>query len=134
VADNQDPAAATVIRDMLQSWATSVRLRDIDGVVADHDDHIRYFDVPPPVELRGIDTYRASWSDQLFPFLGRSGRFDLAELEIEAGDDVAFAHGIIRCQGAEQPDAFTVRLSVGLRKIDGRWTVLHEHHSEPSTT
>ena len=55
-------------------------------------------------------------------------------MEITAGSDVAFAHALLRCdtpQGlATDPDK-RLRLTIGLRKVDGRWLVTHEHHSFP---
>jgi ketosteroid isomerase-like protein len=58
--------------------------------------------------------------------------FEIDALEVTAGDEVAFAHALLRCSTAEtlqkQPDK-RLRLTVGLRKADGRWTVAHEHHS-----
>jgi ketosteroid isomerase-like protein len=53
-----------------------------------------------------------------------------------AGDDVAFCHGLIRCAGTETRESegeLVVRMTVCYRKIDGQWTVVHEHHSEPAT-
>jgi len=45
---------------------------------------------------------------------------------------VAFAYGLLRCgkpeDFAKDPDN-RLRLTIGLRKVDGRWMVAHEHHS-----
>ena len=55
---------------------------------------------------------------------------------LDAGEDVAFAYGLLRCGGekefAENPDN-RLRLSMGLRRIDGTWLIAHEHHSFPDT-
>jgi len=50
-----------------------------------------------------------------------------------AGVEVAFATGLLECEGTEdgKKAAFTLRLTVGLEKRAGRWTVVHEHHSQP---
>jgi ketosteroid isomerase-like protein len=49
---------------------------------------------------------------------------------------VAFAHGLLRCGGekefAANPDN-RLRLTMGLRKVDGQWMITHEHHSFPAT-
>ena len=51
-----------------------------------------------------------------------------------ASEDVAFAYALLRCGTAEElekdPDN-RLRLTIGLRKEDGRWVVAHEHHSFP---
>jgi ketosteroid isomerase-like protein len=72
----------------------------MDGILAHHAPDIVVFDVPPPVQSQGIDAYRTSW-EQFFPWFGNSGVFELSELHITAGGDVAFCHGLIRCSGTE---------------------------------
>ena len=51
-----------------------------------------------------------------------------------AGEDVAYAHALLRCgtpqELSEKPEN-RLRLTLGLRKADGRWVVAHEHHSFP---
>ena len=57
------------------------------------------------------------------------------ELEVTAGDDVAFVHGLtaLRATPAGAPGAFELwtRTTVGLRRIDDRWRVTHYHESTP---
>ena len=49
------------IRELIETWAKSVRAKDIDGTMAHHAPDILLFDVPPPVQSRGVDEYRKSW-------------------------------------------------------------------------
>jgi ketosteroid isomerase-like protein len=60
---------------------------------------------------------------------------DVDELSVTAGADVAFCHALIYCANAA-PDGLNwklaVRVTIGLRKIDGRSIVVHEHHSVPT--
>jgi uncharacterized protein (TIGR02246 family) len=124
------------IRELIETWAKSVRAKDIDGIIANHAPDILLFDVPPPVQSQGINEYRKSW-EQFFPWFGDSRIFEISELSITAGDDVAFCHGLIRCAGTETSGdkvTLVVRLTVCYCKIDGQWTVTHEHHSEPSAS
>ena len=37
--------------------------------------------------------------------------------------------GISHCAGASSTSDLTIRLTIGLQKIDGQWTVVREHHS-----
>jgi ketosteroid isomerase-like protein len=76
-----------------------------------------------------MEEYKESWRD-FIAWLGDSGKFEVSELEVTNGADVAFCHGIIHCAGAASTSGLTIRLTIGLRKIDGQWTVIHEHHSE----
>jgi hypothetical protein len=54
-----------------------------------------------------------------------------SELNVTAGEDVAFASCLVHCEGTSAGD-LDLRLTVGLRKIDSEWTVIHEHHSVPT--
>ena len=119
---------------LIERWAAAVRVGDLDGVLADHADDIVMFDVPPPNEVRGIDAYRETWP-RFFEWLRSGAEFELESLDVTAGEDVAFATALLRCGTDEdlkkQPDD-RLRLTVGLRKEDGRWVVAHEHHSFPA--
>ncbi|HEY2692553.1 MAG TPA: SgcJ/EcaC family oxidoreductase [Streptosporangiaceae bacterium] len=129
--DDQDQ-----IRALIEQWAAAVHRGDLDGVLAHHSADIVMFDVPPPNEgVRGIAAYRETWP----PFFGwqASGAvFEIVSLDITAGDDVAFAYALLRCDTpdglARNPDN-RLRLTLGLRKQDGHWVVTHEHHSFPDT-
>ena len=123
----------TALKGILKSWASSVRRKEIDGVLANHAKDILMFDVVPPLQLKGIEAYKASWVDLFFPWYGEDGKFELSELNFSAGDSVAFATGLIQCAGYENNRRveYTIRLTVCFEKRNGQWTVVHEHHSEP---
>jgi ketosteroid isomerase-like protein len=123
-----------IIRTLITEWARAVHAGDIDGVLADHSDEIVMFDVPPPAAgVRGIDAYRETWPP-FFEWQAGGASFDILSLEITAGRDVAFANALLRCgtekELREDPENH-LRLTVGLRKKNGRWIVEHEHHSFP---
>jgi len=121
------------VRDMIERWAAGVRARDVDAVLSRHAPELLMFDVVGPVRLQGLDAYRRTWLDQFFPWHGGTGRFELVDLKVSAGADVAFATALLECAGTEdgQEVAFTLRLTIGLEKRNGGWIVLHEHHSQP---
>lgn len=124
----------TTIRKLIEDWAAAVRRKDMAAILRDHAADIVMFDVPPPFESRGIAAYEASW-DLFFRWAGTPVMFDLRRLEIVAGAEVAFAVALMRCNGGEPGSPageLDFRLTVGLRKVDGRWTIVHEHHSIPA--
>jgi len=102
-------------------------------VLSRHSQDVLVFDVIGPVRLQGLNEYRKTWLEQFFPWHGGTGRFELVDLKVSAGTDVAFATALLECAGTEDEKtvAFTLRLTVGLEKRDGQWTVVHEHHSQP---
>jgi uncharacterized protein (TIGR02246 family) len=123
------------IESLIRRWAKAVHSGDLDGVLIDHASDIVMFDVPPPEGgVRGIDAYRETWPP-FFEWQRRGASFEIISIEVSAGDDVAFAHALLRCGTQEElqedPDN-RLRLSIGLRKERGRWVVAHEHHSFPN--
>ena len=121
------------VRDVIERWAAGVRARDIDAVLIRHAPELLMFDVVGPVRLHGLDAYRRTWVEQYFPWHGGTGRFELVDLKVSAGADVAFATALLECGGTEDGKkvAFTLRLTIGLEKRNGEWIVIHEHHSQP---
>ena len=124
------------IRDLIQRWAAAIHTGDLPAVLADHASEIVMFDVPPPHQgVRGIDAYRDTWPG-FFEWQAAGAIFEIESLEVTTGADVAFAFALLRCGTTADfaRDAeFRLRLTVGLRKIDDRWTVTHEHHSFAET-
>ena len=130
----EQPASEAAIRALIERWAKAVQARDIDGVLADHSEDIRMFDVPPPNEVRGIEAYRQTWPP-FFEWLKRGAVFEIVSLDVTAGNEVAFATALLRCgteEGLRNDPDTRLRLTVGLRKEAGRWFVSHEHHSFPA--
>jgi ketosteroid isomerase-like protein len=93
------------------------------------------FDVPPPLQSKGIEAYEKTW-DQFFSWAREPVVFDIKEMSITAGSEVAFVAALMRCAGTEtngENIELDFRLTIGLRKIDDAWIVTHEHHSIPAT-
>jgi uncharacterized protein (TIGR02246 family) len=121
------------IRALIERWATAVHAGDIDAVLENHTEDIVMFDVPPPNEVRGKAAYRDTWPP-FFKWQKQGAAFEIVSLDVVAGTDVAFAHALLRCGTIEElqknPDN-RLRLTIGLRRMNGRWAVAHEHHSFP---
>jgi uncharacterized protein (TIGR02246 family) len=127
----QDEAA---IRSLIVRWAQAVREEDRTGIRRDHDPQILMFDVPPPFLSRGLDAYMETW-ETFFSHAEKPIAFDFQDIEVTCGGEVAFATATGKCvtvdsSGKREPLDF--RLTMGLRKFDGRWRVMHEHHSIPA--
>ena len=124
----------TAIRGLIERWATAVHTGDLDGVLTAHASDIVMFDVPPPDDgVRGIDAYRETWP-AFFEWQRHGASFEIVDLAVTAGSDVAVAHALLRCgmpQELTADPARRLRLTLGLRKDDGGWVVFHEHHSFP---
>jgi uncharacterized protein (TIGR02246 family) len=121
--------AETEIRTLIERWAEAVHAGDMETVLADHGDDIVMFDVPPPDDgVRGLDAYRETWPP-FFTWQAQGALFEITELTVTAGEDVAFAWALLRCGMPDEIGEQRLRLTLGLRRADGRWVVAHEHHS-----
>ena len=122
------------VRDVIETWAAAVRRKDYEGILRNHSPDLVMFDVPPPFQSKGLAAYQESW-DLFFSWSSEPIPFEVHEMNITAGADVAFVVATMGCAspGADgKPTALDFRLTVGLRKIDGQWTITHEHHSVPA--
>lgn len=120
----------TEVRDLLKAWTEAVKRRDVQGILKSHSPDIVMFDVPPPEQLRGKNAYEDSWNLFFQYFPNDGGVFDITEMEIVASGDLAYAYGLLRCGGRDS--SFPVRLTVCLKRANGAWTIVHEHHSVPA--
>jgi ketosteroid isomerase-like protein len=48
----------TQIRALVDDWAEAVRAKHMDRVLAHHTEDIVMFDVPTPLQARGMEEYR----------------------------------------------------------------------------
>lgn len=121
------------IRTLLEEWANATREGRLDEVLKNHSADLVIFDVLPPLQYSSAAAYRKSWGTWQ-PETQGEARFEIENLSVTAGDQVAFAHGIIQC-GGTQPDgqvfSDTVRATFCLQKSSGTWKVVHQHVSKP---
>ena len=107
---------------------------DLDTVLADHADALVMFDAPPPDDgVREIAAYGETWRPSSSPS-GQGRRWRSCRSTSPPGDDIAFAGSLLRCGTPDESGrdpANRLRLTVGLRKQDGRRMVTREHHSFP---
>jgi ketosteroid isomerase-like protein len=123
------------IRDLIENWASAVRRKDFNGIFRHHSADMLMFDVPPPLESKGIAAYKATW-DLFYAWSPEPVVFKINEMTITAGNDVAFVTALMSCVTREVNGDYVdldFRLTTGLRKIDERWIIVHEHHSIPAT-
>jgi uncharacterized protein (TIGR02246 family) len=132
-SEKTDEAA---VRGLIEDWAAAVRTKDLAGILRHHSADMLMFDVPPPFESRGLEEYRKTW-DLFFAWSHEPVVFDIVEMRVTAGRDVAFVAAVMQCSGREttgQDVQLIFRLTVGLRKTESQWIVTHEHHSIPAET
>src|SRR5262245_32130515 len=132
MADKQAASSDEVaVRELIEAWADAVRRKDYTGIPQNHSPDFVMFDVPPPFKSVGLDAYRKTW-DLFFSWSSGAVRFDIQEMDVTAGVDVAFAFASMCCEGPGsdgKSELLDFRLTMGLKKVEGRWMIAHEHHS-----
>jgi uncharacterized protein (TIGR02246 family) len=122
------------IRALIERWVAAVRAENREEIRAEHHPEILMFDVPPPFLSQGLDAYMATW-ELFFSRAERAASFGLRDVKVTAGNDVGFATATGRCadfDSAGKQEQLQFRLTMGFRKVAGRWRIVHEHHSLPA--
>src|SRR2546430_2021526 len=108
---------------------------DAETIIAQYTQDVALATLAPPLRRTGDDARDVPGLTSWFAGFGGSVDFEITELTVVAGEDVAYAHGLNRLTATPQgtPYAFTLwsRATYGLRKIDGQWYIEHEHTSTP---
>jgi uncharacterized protein (TIGR02246 family) len=133
MTDGQRANDEARIRALIDDQAKAIRARDIGGSVSRCAPDILLFDVVNPLQSVGSDAARKRVTEWFATFQGPIG-YELRDLSITTGDDVAFSHSLNRVS-ATTTDGEKLemwwRATVCYRKLDGRWMVTHEHASVP---
>jgi PhnB protein len=121
-----------MIRDLVDRWVAAMRAKDVEKVLALYTSDALVFDLAPPLQhdrddmRRGLEAWFPTWR-------GAIG-YEVRDLEITCGDDVAFSHSLNRLSGTRTNGEATdvwFRATIGYRKVGARWLVAHEHVSVP---
>jgi len=111
----------------------AVRAADVDAAIINLAPDILSFDVVSTLQRIGADASRKRSEEWFSSFQGPIG-YEIRDLNLTAGSDVAFCHGLSHVSamrtGGGQLDMWW-RTTVCFRKIDGTWKVTHEHNSVP---
>jgi ketosteroid isomerase-like protein len=125
------------IRERLETLARALRDKDVDALMAHYSPDVEVFDLPMALHCRGADAYRRNFESWFAMVDGPIG-YELHELRIATGGEVAFCHHLARVKTTRKHTGKTgywadywVRVSAGWRKLNGRWMVTHEHISVP---
>lgn len=121
------------IRAIVEERLAAVRAKDARPLLARQSEDVVLFDVLPPLASRGrsvTEERTRAWFDSYASEVG----YAVEQLEIAAGDDVAFCSFVYNVTGTlvgGKDVSMWVRATLGLRRIDGRWQIVHDHESVP---
>lgn len=123
----------SAIRQLIEDWRAAVRASDVPRIVSYYAEDIVAFDAILQLQFKGRDAYQKHWQACTEMCKGPM-TFDIAELQIHADQQVAFAHYLCHCGGTGpdgKPHSSWMRVSAGYRKQGDDWKVIHEHFSAP---
>jgi len=120
------------IRALMDDRVNAVRAKDVNVAMSSIAPDILSFDVVGPLQRFGSDAL-ARAEEWFSSFQGPIG-YEIRDLNINVGDDVAFAHGLSHVSATKTGGGLLDmwwRTTLGFRKLDGKWTATHEHNSVP---
>ncbi|QFU15737.1 YybH family protein [Microvirga thermotolerans] len=127
------PQPEHAIRVRIAGWCSAVRLRDVEAIAAFYAPDVLAFDAVARLRFEGLEAYKRHWRECLAPD-GAEMIFDVRDVAVAAGEDLAFAHFLNRCgrKLADGEERFAwLRVTAGYRRRAGQWLIVHEHVSAP---
>jgi ketosteroid isomerase-like protein len=88
------------------------------------------FDVGPRLQDVGAEAEWKNWLAAFTQFQRPLG-FEVRDVTITVGGDVAFGHSFNRRSGTLRSGGFWIRATYCFRKIDGNWLIVHDHAPAP---
>ena len=122
------------IRDVILARAERLRAGDVVGFQRYNAPEVVQYTLAPP--LGGpADGHDPKPLEAWLTGFDAPPRREVTRLEITADGDVAFATSIDSMtatpRGMSEPFTLWFRVTLGLRRVDGRWLVTHDHASVP---
>ena len=122
------------IRRRISTFVEAVRAMDLEGVRPIYAPDIVSFDFVPPLQHVGAEEKLKNWVDVFTVYQHPLG-YEIRDLTITVGDDVAFGRSFNRISGTlkngDRSD-YWVRWTTCFRKIDGNWLIAHDQVSVPT--
>jgi ketosteroid isomerase-like protein len=132
-ARDETNAAREAVIDVLHKRIEAIRTKNAEAATATLSPTIIAFEMLPPLSL---PPGSAADVDSLAAWLAGWQDIDvhMQDLVVHASGDVAFAHSLHRLSGTMidgRTLSIWMRSTVGLRKENGRWKIVHAHTSVP---
>jgi len=122
------------IRSVLESLGRAISSKDPDATLAPYAPEIVRYDLAPPLAMQGPQALdRAELIAWFKTWRGPIGN-EARDMHVEMSGDLALVYGLIRMAGTKtdgQDVDLWARQTVGLRKREGAWTIIHQHTSTP---
>lgn len=132
-AREREMGAEADIRQLLDNYANAFRSASVDDLNAFYSPDIVAFDLMGPLQFKGRDAYSKAWREAA-EMMKAPWIWEPRDEKIHVGENVAFVHHLVNCGGTAkdgQVNSGWIRHTLGLRKINGQWLIVHEQFSVP---
>ena len=121
------------IRQQIGKIVEGIRTKDLKVLEQLYATDVVSFDVEPPLQHVGLEAKLNNWVRVFAIF--QDVTYEVRDLAITVGEDVAFGHGFGRLSGTLKDGTATsgmwVRGTFCFRKIDSHWLIAHDQVSVP---
>lgn len=121
------------IRQQIDKIVEGVGAKDLQRIEQTYSTDVVSFDVEPPLQHVGIEAKLKNWANVFTTF--DNVNYEVRDLTLTVGDDVAYGHGFGRLSGALNDGTATsgmwVRVTLCFQKLDGTWLIAHDQASVP---
>lgn len=130
LADSSDEE---LIRAVVSEWSKALEAKDVASMMSHYLEDAVLFDCCPPYKVEGRAGIAEVW-EKCLPYFPDKYRSEHRDLQIHVDGNCAFVYGLhhfVPEQEGHPCGESWMRVSVGYRKVGGRWKVAHEHVSIP---
>lgn len=121
------------LRRQIDKVIEGLRAKDLEALRQLYTTDVVSFDVEPPLQHVGIAAKLENWTKVFLVF--ESVTYEVRDPTFTVGGDVAFGHTFARLGGTLKngvvASGMWVRVTYGMRKIDGTWLIAHDQVSVP---
>ena len=132
---DQSATDEQAIRAMYDRYSAAVQAKDLDTIMSFYlpGESLVAFDAFPPRQYLGAAAYRKDYADFFAAFPGPA-KSQASDIYVETSGPLGYARGIDRWVVTgknSQPLEVVFRFTDVLKKINGKWLIVHEHLSVP---
>jgi uncharacterized protein (TIGR02246 family) len=124
----------TEIRALIDDLTRALRAKDPARALSHYAPEKVQFLLAPPLQFAGQNAIDSKSLSEWFSSFQGPLQYDISELSVTAGEDVAFCHSLNRLGGTkidgEKVDLW-MRWTGCFRKLNGSWKITHDHESVP---
>ena len=123
------------IREVITASESAIKGADAQRLIDRYTADVVKYDLAPPLGRKGDEARDVAGQQAWFGGFDGPVDYQVTDLEIEIGGDIAWAHSLNRMaatpKGADFEFELWSRATYCLRRTDAGWLIAHEHTSTP---